>query len=176
VASIASFDEFYVGTRASVLRQLTAMTTDPELAAEVVQEAYARAWQKWSRVADLDNPAAWVRAWRGGWRSVSTVARAWQRGRCLSCVDAPNFHPSPPGKNASTSRRRSAGSLTSIGGCWSCTTMCGMTVSEIAEEMGVAQGTFESWLSWARASLAAALGERYRPDPEVRVSEGEVTS
>jgi hypothetical protein len=50
MAPIASFDEFYVGTRASVLRQLTAMTTDPELAADVVQEAYSRA------------------RWRGDWR------------------------------------------------------------------------------------------------------------
>jgi hypothetical protein len=54
MAPIASSDEFYVGTRASVLRQLTAMTTDPELAADVVQEAYSRA------------------RWRGDWRSVST--------------------------------------------------------------------------------------------------------
>src|SRR4051812_23289226 len=60
------FDEFYVGTRLRLLRQLTMMTGDVEQAADVLQEAYARAWQRWGRVSTLADPAAWVRtvAWR----------------------------------------------------------------------------------------------------------------
>src|SRR6478609_1800788 len=60
------FDEFYIGTRVHLLRQLTMMTGDAEQAADVLQEAYARAWQRWGRVSNLADPSAWVRtvAWR----------------------------------------------------------------------------------------------------------------
>ena len=43
---IESFDEFYLVTRATLLGQLTAMTADPEVAKEVLQDAYAQAWQR----------------------------------------------------------------------------------------------------------------------------------
>src|SRR6476659_8887554 len=61
-----AFDEFYLGTRMHLLRQLTMMTGDAEQAADVLQEAYARAWQRWRHVSNLADPAAWVRtvAWR----------------------------------------------------------------------------------------------------------------
>ena len=49
MVEIESFDEFYLGTRATLLGQLTAMTADPEVAKEVLQDAYAQAWQRWSR-------------------------------------------------------------------------------------------------------------------------------
>src|SRR6476619_5499792 len=66
VSDEAAFDEFYLGTRLHLMRQLTLMTGDREQAADVLQEAYARAWQRWRRVSRLDNPEAWVRtvAWR----------------------------------------------------------------------------------------------------------------
>ena len=46
----AGFDAFYISSRARLLRQLTAMTADPELAKDALQEAYERAWQRWRRV------------------------------------------------------------------------------------------------------------------------------
>jgi RNA polymerase sigma-70 factor, ECF subfamily len=174
--STAPFDEFYVGTRTSVLRQLTAMTTDAELAADVVQEAYSRAWQKWSRVASLDNPTAWVRtvAWRlavSQHRRGTVAARFLPQLRRRAELQAPA--PAEERLDIEEALRqipdehRRALVLHD---------MCGMTVSEIAEEIGVAQGTVKSRLSRARANLAAALGDGYRPDPDDRVSEGEVTS
>ena len=62
----ASFDEFYLATRGSVLSQLTAMTLDRELAADSVQEAYTRAWQRWSRHRTAVNP------WRRGYDCIET--------------------------------------------------------------------------------------------------------
>ena len=52
----AAFDEFYVGSCGRLLGQLTAMTADRELARDVVQEAYVKAWSRWGRVGRLDNP------------------------------------------------------------------------------------------------------------------------
>ena len=176
MASIASFDEFYAGTRVSVLRQLTAMTADAELAADVVQEAYSRAWQKWSRVSALDNPTAWVRtvAWRlavSQHRRSAVAARfvPQLRRRAELAVPAPaeeRLDVEDALRRIPDEHRRAL----------VLHDLCGMTVSEIADETGVAQGTVKSRLSRARANLAAALGEGYRPDPGLRISEGEVTS
>jgi RNA polymerase sigma-70 factor (ECF subfamily) len=176
MAPIASFDEFYVGTRASVLRQLTAMTTDPELAADVVQEAYSRAWQKWSRVADVDNPTAWVRtvAWR--------LAVSQHRRAAVAARFVPQLR-----RRAEQAVHRSEDERLDIEQALRRIShehrralvlhdLCGMTVSEIAVETGVAEGTVKSRLSRARANLAAVLGDGYRSDQDVRVSEGEVTS
>ena len=62
----SSFDAFYATTRDRLFRQLTVMTADPEQAQDALQEAYSRAWQRWTRVSRMDDPAAWVRtvAWR----------------------------------------------------------------------------------------------------------------
>ena len=86
MADEASFDEFYLATRGAVLGQLTAMTLDRELAADTVQEAYTRAWQRWSRVSCLDDPTGWVRtvAWR---LAVSQFRRRAVANRVLRRVD-----------------------------------------------------------------------------------------
>jgi RNA polymerase sigma-70 factor (ECF subfamily) len=71
-----SFDDFYRATSRRVLHQVYALTGDLTEAQDCVQEAYARAWQRWSRVRAHDDPEAWVR----------TVARRiavsrWRRTR-----------------------------------------------------------------------------------------------
>jgi RNA polymerase sigma-70 factor, ECF subfamily len=170
-----SFDEFYLATRLSVLRQLTVMTADRELAADVVQEAYSRAWQRWSHVATLGDPRAWVRtvAWRiavSQHRRTAVAARLIPQLRrraeveggdsaeeCMDVEDALRRLPD---------EHRRALVLHE---------MCGMSVKEVAEETGTAEGTVKSRLSRARANLAAALGEGYQPGPVVKVSKGEVT-
>ena len=78
------FDAFYLGSRTRLLHQLYAMTGDLGAAQDAAQEAYARAWQRWSRLRDYDDPEAWVRtvAWRlvvSRWRSARNAMRAHRR-------------------------------------------------------------------------------------------------
>jgi RNA polymerase sigma-70 factor, ECF subfamily len=55
------FAAFYAGSYRRLLGQLFAVTGDLAEAENVLQEAYARAFARWSRVGDYDLPEAWVR-------------------------------------------------------------------------------------------------------------------
>jgi RNA polymerase sigma-70 factor, ECF subfamily len=77
-----AFDEFYAATARRVIHGVYAFCGDLTEAQDLAQEAYARAWQRWSRVSTYDNPEAWVRnvAWRlaaNRWRRL----RRWPRTR-----------------------------------------------------------------------------------------------
>jgi RNA polymerase sigma-70 factor (ECF subfamily) len=52
----ALFREQFVG----IARTAYLILGDRRLAEEVAQEAFARAWARWKRVAQLDRPGAWV--------------------------------------------------------------------------------------------------------------------
>jgi RNA polymerase sigma-70 factor (ECF subfamily) len=55
------FAAFYAGSYRRLLGQLFAVTGDLAEAENVLQEAYARAFVRWSRVGAYDLPEAWVR-------------------------------------------------------------------------------------------------------------------
>jgi DNA-directed RNA polymerase specialized sigma24 family protein len=56
----AEFHEFYRSARERVGRALALTLHDTDLAADAVDEAMVRAYQQWSRVRALDNPAGWA--------------------------------------------------------------------------------------------------------------------
>jgi RNA polymerase sigma-70 factor (ECF subfamily) len=55
-----AFHDFYAGCRDRVGRALAVTLHDTDLAADSVDEAMARAYQRWSSVSTLENPAGWV--------------------------------------------------------------------------------------------------------------------
>jgi len=84
VADHSGFEEFYVGTRHRLITYLYAMTGDRAEAQDAAQEAYVRAWQRWSTVSTFDNPEAWVRtvAYRlclNHWRKAKNRIAAYLR-------------------------------------------------------------------------------------------------
>jgi RNA polymerase sigma-70 factor (ECF subfamily) len=162
VADQRDFDEFYVGTRVRLLRQLTAMTGDAEQAADVLQEAYARAWQRWRRVSGFDEPAAWVRvvAWR---IAVSQHRRAVVgRDRSRRFFGASEAVDLPPHSDEVLDIRTALRQLSpEHRRALVLYEMCGLSVPQVAAETGVAEGTVKSRLARARAALAARLGADY---------------
>lgn len=162
MADAQAFDEFYLATRLHLLRQLTMMTGDRERAADVLQEAYARAWQRWSRVSGLGDPVAWVRtvAWR---IAVSQHRRSLVAADRLRRIFAPEaaVDRTPDTDEAldlmaalrllSPEHRRAL----------VLHEMCGLSVAQVAVESGVSEGTVKSRLSRARTALAAVLGTAY---------------
>src|SRR5689334_25202522 len=55
------FDAFYRDTSRRLARYAYGLTGDPGDAQDLVQEAYARAWQRWKRLADYEDREAWLR-------------------------------------------------------------------------------------------------------------------
>ena len=67
-----SFEAFWARERDPLYRVLAVSLGDAGLAAEAIDEAMARALQRWDRVSTYDRPAAWVlrvaRNWATSWR------------------------------------------------------------------------------------------------------------
>lgn len=60
VTDTLDFEGFYSRERVPLYRALALTIGDSDLAAEAVDEAMVRAYQRWRRVCVYDNPAGWV--------------------------------------------------------------------------------------------------------------------
>ena len=149
------FDAFYGRTSAASVRALHAMTGDLAEAQDVVQEAYARAWQRWSVLREYDAPEAWVRtvAWR---LAVSRVRRA-RVGLAKLRNDGPPEDVAPPGPDhvalVAALRRLPAAQRRAV----VLHHLVGLSVAEVATETGVPPGTVKARLSRGRSALALML-------------------
>ncbi len=156
-AKAASFDAFYAGTSRRVLHQMYAMTGNPADAQDLVQEAYARGWQRWSSVSTYDDPEAWVRtvAWR-------LAASRWRKTKngvvALLRHGPPPDTPEPSVDNvalvAALKRipdvQRRAIVLHHLGG---------LSVAEVALETSSPESTVKARLTRGRAALAELLAD-----------------
>ena len=70
-----TFDEFVAERLDQLLRYATALTCDPHLAKDVVQEVLLRAQQRWRHIEQADQPMAYVR------RMVVNEYLSWRRRR-----------------------------------------------------------------------------------------------
>jgi RNA polymerase sigma-70 factor (sigma-E family) len=70
-----SFDDFVAERLDQLLRYATALTCDPHLAKDVVQEVLLRAQQRWRHIERADQPVAYVR------RMVVNEYLSWRRRR-----------------------------------------------------------------------------------------------
>lgn len=145
------FDEFYLRARDRIAVQVAALTGDPTEAGDHVQEAFIRAWTRWSYVSGLEDPEGWVRRvahnlavsrWRRARRTVLGRGRdtvvEWddeQRELLAALADLPSV-------------QRQAIVLHHL---------IGLSVTEVAAQLAAPEGTVKSWLSRGRQQLAATL-------------------
>ena len=157
MAGEQDFDAFYEATKRRLLAQLYGACGDLGDAQDCLQDAYTRAWQRWSRVATYDNPEAWVRivAMRlatNRWHKARTAVRAWTR-----------HGPGPDGTEPTPDSVALVASLRRLP--WPLRQavvlhhIAGMSITEIATEIGVPQGTVKTRLARGRAALAGQLSE-----------------
>ena len=152
------FDAFYASTSASLVRQVHAFCGDLGEAQDCVQEAYARAWQRWSRISEYDVPAAWVR--QVACRLAVSRFRRLQVGRGLlpRTQDVPELDPSRVALVAALRQIPDSQRLAIV-----LHHVADLSVEDVARETGVPVGTVKARLSRGRAALALLLSDS---DPE----------
>jgi RNA polymerase sigma-70 factor (ECF subfamily) len=155
VQQVDDFDSFYRASRSRLLGFVYALTGDVAEAQDAVQEAFVRAWQRWSTVSEHADPEAWVRLTAARiavsrWRQLRSRARAYvQHG-------LPPPVPEPDTDTVEVVRalrqlpeeQRVALALYHL---------VGLTVADVARETGVPVGTTKARLARGRAALARLL-------------------
>ncbi|MHB8320350.1 MAG: SigE family RNA polymerase sigma factor [Acidimicrobiales bacterium] len=142
------FEQIYRDSYPRLVGQLSVVTTSRAEAEEVVQEAFARLWGRWSHVRDYENIEAWVRR-----VALNVATSRWRRSRRNEQLfDVMPAHDDPAGSDVVVLmalrrvpiKQRSALFLHHI---------VGLSVDEVANEMSTKPGTVKSWLSRGRAEL-----------------------
>ncbi|WP_089155277.1 SigE family RNA polymerase sigma factor [Micromonospora sp. NBS 11-29] len=164
------FDAFYTATARRVVHHVYALCGDLAEAQDVTQEAYARAWQRWSTVGAYEDPEGWVRvvAWRlaaNRWRGL----RRWFTARARLGREAPVPEPNPDGVALLAALRRlpDAQRLVVV-----LHHLHDLPVAEIARSTGMPAGTVKSYLSRGRAALAVLLDEKLDDDEKEDIGVG----
>lgn len=149
---VDDFDAFYAGARDRVAVQVAALTGDPAEAADHVQEAFVRAWARWTYVSGLEDPEGWVRRvahnlavsrWR---RARRLVLSGRDRDRVLE-LDADQQDVLAALKDLPRVQREAIVLHHLIG----------LPVDEVATHLRVPVGTVKSWLARGRRALAVTL-------------------
>jgi RNA polymerase sigma-70 factor (ECF subfamily) len=157
VADTEGFDEFYSATVGRLLGQLFPVTGDLHEAEEIVQEAFARASVRWSRLRDYDAPEAWVRR--------VAMNLATDRGRRLQRQARALLRAGPPPAvpPASVEAMALADALRTLPmhqrQAIVLHHLVDLPLDEVAAILGTRTGTVKSWLARGRRALAARLGE-----------------
>ncbi|MEV0805056.1 SigE family RNA polymerase sigma factor [Micromonospora sp. NPDC050200] len=152
---VDGFDEFYRGSRQRLLGFVYVLTGNLAEAQDAVQEAYIRAWQRWSTVGGYDDPEAWVRVVASRiavsrWRSLRSRARAYLRHGAEESVPAPGVDTVDV---VAALRRLPEEQRTALALYY----LLGMPVAEVARQTEAPVGTVKARLSRGRAALAGLL-------------------
>ncbi len=159
------FVAFFRAEYPGLVALATAVTGDRQTGEDIAAETMSRAYRRWSRIGSYDKPGAWTRRvavnlLHSRRRALSSEVRARLRigDRDTSTTDpvdqiagAENFQqllaPLAP-------RQRTAAALHYLDD---------LSVAEIADVMGCADGTVKSHLHAARAAMADALEGNEEP-------------
>ncbi|SBT51690.1 SigE family RNA polymerase sigma factor [Micromonospora narathiwatensis] len=159
------FDAFYTATARRVVHHVYALCGDLAEAQDAVQEAYARAWQRWSTVGSYEDPEGWVRtvAWRltaNRWRSL----RRWWAARSRLGRETPVPGPNPDRVALLAALRRLPEAQRRVVVLYH---LQDLPVAEIARVTGMPVGTVKAYLSRARAALAILLDDDEKEESHV---------
>jgi RNA polymerase sigma-70 factor, ECF subfamily len=153
------FDALFAAHYARLVRTLTLVAGDQEVAADAVQEAFVKAHLKWRTIGSYEDPIGWVR--RVAINQIRDAHRRHQRKnralRRLASREPEVAEPVEPDEfgrllAALPTQQRAATALFYVDG---------LSIVEIAAALDIAEGSVKSHLHDARKRLRPLLeGER----------------
>jgi RNA polymerase sigma-70 factor (ECF subfamily) len=151
------FEEFYESTRHRVLAFMLAVTDDRGDAQDAVQEAYARAWQRWGRLRSYDDPEAWVRL-----VAHRLVVSAWRRAR-NRLIAYRRHGPSEPSRSPTLDRLTVRAALRQLPDEQRLVVvlhhLLDLSIDDIARHTGAPASTVRTRLVRGRRRLATLIGD-----------------
>lgn len=157
MAGTRDIDELYAATYQRLVVQLYAVCGDLADAEDAVQEAFVTVLRKRGDFARVSNPEGWIRTvafnrLRGGWRHAAVVRRYQPRvpGPQGGVEVGPEHVAIVTALSQVDEDQRRVVVLHHL---------ADLGTAEIAEELGIPEGTVKSRLSRARARLAPLLDE-----------------
>lgn len=154
------FAGFYTASATRVVGYLYVVLGSVAEAEDAAQEAYTRAWLRWSQLRGYDDPEAWVRtvAFRvamSSWHKAKNRLTAHRRSTgAAGAAHVPDLSPDRLAvvdalRRIPAEQRRALVLFH----------LLGLTVAEIADETGVPAGTVKARLSRGRKALAPYVSE-----------------
>ncbi|WKX71196.1 SigE family RNA polymerase sigma factor [Streptomyces sp. XD-27] len=163
--SASDFDQFYAATAKRLVAAVYAATGDLTEAEDAVQEAYARAWQRWDRLTKDGDPTPWVRtvALRlavSSWRRARNRMRAHVRHG--PPADLPDLAPDRVALvHALRGLKPDQRTVVVLHH------LLDLPIEQVARETGVSAGTVRTRLSRARKALGPHLRDAEAPAPRL---------
>jgi RNA polymerase sigma factor (sigma-70 family) len=154
------FAPWYGSVADGVTRRVSAAVGDPLLGREAAAEAFARAYERWPRVSNMESPEGWVyrvavNICRRSWQQRVLESRALARMLPAAIGDSDYVHGDHHHDDVYRACRRLPPRMrTAIRlRYWD-----DLTEYQVAERMGISPGTVSALLSTGRARLRRALG------------------
>jgi RNA polymerase sigma-70 factor (ECF subfamily) len=152
----ASVEALFRQSYTSIVQSLALAGGDLAAAEDATQEAFAQAWVSWSRISRYDNPGAWVRRvainkLRNAHRSRLRGEAAVQRMNSESSTDSSTGEPESDlvlGLQRLPYKQRVCAVLFYLDD---------LSTAEVADAMGISQGSVSQHLNRARSALRAHL-------------------
>ncbi|ACU70980.1 RNA polymerase, sigma-24 subunit, ECF subfamily [Catenulispora acidiphila DSM 44928] len=157
-AESIDFAGFYTATATRVVGYLFVVLGSVAEAEDAAQEAYTRAWLRWSKVRGYEDPEAWVRTvgfrvamstWRKTRNRLSAHRTSGESGAHVPDLSPDRLVVVDALRRIPAEQRRALVLFH----------LLGLTVTEIAEEIGAPVGTVKARLSRGRKALAPYVSE-----------------
>lgn len=148
------FEGFYQANFSGTVLLVYSFTADMAAAQDVVQEAFARAWQRWHTVSGYDDPLAWVRRvslnlTNSRWRRLKTARAYLDRQREEYAAEASPDHVMVVAALRRLPRNQREALVLHY--------LADMPVEDVARHLDAPLGTVKSWLHRGRDALAGVL-------------------
>jgi RNA polymerase sigma-70 factor, ECF subfamily len=154
------FDQLFLEHYDRLVRSLTAITGDREIARDSVQDAFVKASARWRKVSRYDDPVGWIRRVaihrsRDIHRAETRRRRREERANPLASDHEPDRAPAVDGSlriadllRCLPDRQRDVAGLFYVED---------LSVAEIANSLGISAGAVKFHLNRARAALRQAV-------------------